>query len=503
MSTRILAQTMQNWNRLLRTRWIKVCLPALLALTAVMPATAQTPSPYLGSTGYAPKSADAATSSQVVASAVGNQRVYIPVLNQLPPACTRDPNPNFFGAQIYGGLTRRNPYHAWLEASGADWIRTTIPWMHVERNNTTPDNFNWAPIDEILAPAIEGCHHIIGTHADAPAWAASEPGGPINRTSLSELVQYMSALVERYDGDGINDAPGSPIVDYWEMYNEPDISQELPGDGGGWGEYGTQYAQMLAAVYPAIKAANPNAKVLFGGIAYINFLDEGPQGMFVRSFLDDVLAAGGGNYFDYMNFHSYGEMPTWEAPAMLNRLAKMREILAEYGLTKPYVITETGWYSNLNSNQEIQARYTTQLYTHGKVGGIQVLVHFTLADLGGDFPYDTGLVTSADTGNPIAPKLAFAAFKTFQNMLERAQYVSTVPSKSTVEAYEFADVGAGRTIYVAWLNPANGTGQSAVTLPVRSVDLYDLYGNFLRTESDDDGTLTIAVTAQPVYAIEK
>ena len=35
-----------------------------------------------------------------------------------------------------------------------------------------------------------------------------------------------------------------------------------------WGNDGDKYAAMLKAVYPAIKAANPNAKVVLGGIAY-------------------------------------------------------------------------------------------------------------------------------------------------------------------------------------------------------------------------------------------
>ena len=60
---------------------------------------------------------------------------------------------------------------------------------------------------------------------------------------------------------------------------------------------------MLCRVYPAVKAANPNAKVVIGGLAYDLFVDEG--GSFVRDFIDDVLLSGGGSCFDIMNFHYY------------------------------------------------------------------------------------------------------------------------------------------------------------------------------------------------------
>ena len=68
------------------------------------------------------------------------------------------------------------------------------------------------------------------------------------------------------------------------------------------GKSGAKYAEMLQAIYPAVKAANPNAQVLMGGIAFDYFEDQG--GTFVRSFINEVLQAGGGDYFDIMNFHS-------------------------------------------------------------------------------------------------------------------------------------------------------------------------------------------------------
>ena len=52
-----------------------------------------------------------------------------------------------------------------------------------------------------------------------PAWAATSPSGPVDKAPLSELAEYLAAAVERYDGDGFQDAPGAPEVHYFELYN--------------------------------------------------------------------------------------------------------------------------------------------------------------------------------------------------------------------------------------------------------------------------------------------
>ena len=53
---------------------------------------------------------------------------------------------------------------------------------------------------------------------------------------MFQFKQYFREVVERYDGDGYKDAPGSAVVTYWEMYNEPDAWAF--GDIGGWGKRG-------------------------------------------------------------------------------------------------------------------------------------------------------------------------------------------------------------------------------------------------------------------------
>ena len=103
---------------------------------------------------------------------------------------------------------------------------------------------------------------IIGTLGSNPTWAATYPEGLIDKVPVQEFVQFVRAVVERYDGDGLQDAPGSPVINNWELYNEPDGDDPIRAQYGGigyWGRYGAEYAQMLCAVYPEIKKANPSA----------------------------------------------------------------------------------------------------------------------------------------------------------------------------------------------------------------------------------------------------
>src|SRR5262249_58290966 len=90
----------------------------------------------------------------------------------------------------------------------------------------------------------------------------ADGGGPAD---VQQFAQFASWMAERYDGDGLQDAPGSPRIAAWEIWNEPN-------DAGNWSDIGAdsnarkrRYGEMLVAAYQAIKAADRTATVLTGG----------------------------------------------------------------------------------------------------------------------------------------------------------------------------------------------------------------------------------------------
>jgi hypothetical protein len=261
---------------------------------------------------------------------------------------------------------------------------------------------------------------------------------------------------------------------------------------------------MLAAVYPAVKAANPQAQVVFGGIAYDAFLEHG--GWFVRTFLDEVLQAGGGAHFDYMNFHYYpafaGSWTTGKGPGLKEKVAAVRARLAAYGLDKPILITETGWASVGHSTDDLQSRYVVELFTQSLAADVAATFWWTLVDLHGT-TWNTGLVTDTD---PPVKKPAFAVYQRMVEELAQAQFAPTLPSPATdhpdVEVYTFRAGATGQLLYIAWANPVDGSVWGEVRIPAARVSVRDLEGaRRTPADADDhqaDGLVTVRVSA-PVY----
>ena len=408
-----------------------------------------------------------------------------------------------FGMQTYGSTSSSSKYFTHLLDSQASWVRSQVNWSDVEASNLEPAVYNWASTDQMLAVARPdmGGRHIVAVIDYVPSWArlfADAPSGPIRSDALDDFGEFVQAAVERYDGDGYLDAPGGPVVKHWELFNEPDGSPRR------WGYYGAQYAEMLAVAYPAIKAADSRAQVLFGGLSYDWFDYQG--GPFVYSFLEDVLDAGGGAYFDVMNFHMYplfaeswGNDPT----GVRGKAAEIRAKLAAYGLDKPLVITEAGWHNSVDttppSSDTEQITRLVQLVTHSFAADIKVVIWFMLYDPG-DFLPNYGLLT---TDSPPTTKPAYTAYQTAVTMLGNARYVRDLTpaaaGETFMEAFQFQTNQA--QIYVAWMNPYQTTAVSILTVPGSSATLIDALGSTKGTvnDADGDGFVAVTVTDEPIY----
>lgn len=413
------------------------------------------------------------------------------------------PPETLFGVQMYGSWVTNDNSLGLARVARVSWIRWPLSWAQIEPVNVTPNQYNWTSTDAAITKAVASGHRLIVTIASNPSWAATYAQGPIDRVSLLEFAEFVEELVERYDGDGYRDAPGSPVVRYWQFYNEPDAYNRWAaeqGYGAYWGMHGDQYAEMLCTVYPLIKHANPNAKVVLGGIAYDSFLDEG--GSFYRRFIDDVLDHGGGDCFDYMSFHYY---PAFESRwneygnGLVGKTNYMRNKLAQYNLSKPMMVTEAGWHSNFYNSQfpgspEIQSRYVVKLFTQAAAARLNALIWWTWIDPGP--PYgENGLLTQQHE-----LKTSFSAYQFAAEKIGLAQFDRIEPTASGMEGYRFTAIN-GRKVYVFW----SGDGQPrAVTVSATQAQLKNMYGQLVRIvrDGDDgviDGRIRVMVDANPVY----
>jgi hypothetical protein len=489
-----------------RVHWRKISwLLAGLLVWSIMPAT-----PLAASSG-----------AQGVRSGSAN---YLPVMRNNVCAGTRSAE-NPFGVQVYGTTGYRQDYFTLLQNSQSAWVRNSIVWASVEPTNRDPDKFQWHAADAAVQAAVDNCVNLIITLDHTPEWATiSYDRAPIQPLLLHEYVEFVTAVVERYDGDGTDDAPSGAVVNYWEFYNEPDLGTAIPGNEG-WGEHGDLYAEMLKAVYEPVHKANPNAQVVFGGIAYNLFTEH--NGLFVREFFQDVLDAGGGDYFDIMNFHYYpfqhnrSIWTTHNSSGLLEKADDIRDKLAAEGLEKPLMLTEIGWHSDVNttypSSPEYQGRQVMQLLTQAKASGFVAMIWWLLVEGCCGYPYRTGLATD---GLTIVKKPAYLIFQEAVTRLGTSEFVGTVQAasdESDLEVHEFYNPANDQHFYVAWLNPVapysaaaaksfDDTVTQEMSVAGSLATLFAKDGLLVKSIADaddgeEDGEITVQVGRSPIYIV--
>jgi hypothetical protein len=265
----------------------------------------------------------------------------------------------------------------------------------------------------------------------------------------------------------------------------------------------------MKVLYPVIKDANPDAQLVFGGIALDWFADEG--GIFSRTFLDEVLqSCRGAKCFDYANFHYYPIFYGGWAPygiGIAGKAAYVRQKLTENGFhNTPVMATELGWVSSEASwgkSDELQARYAVQGFVRGLSADLSAMIWFKSDDRG--MTENPGLLD-----DDYQPKLAYQAFETTARMLADATFDRALTSADTggcsIEGYVFWK--GPQRIDVVWTTdstPFNESDNPYCVYRVRasSVNVVDKVGGsqIYRDADDDqlDGRVSIPLGGSPLF----
>ncbi len=389
--------------------------------------------------------------------------------------------------------------------SGADWMRMVLDWMSIQPEkpgvpNPNPDDtsYHWDAFDAQVLQATSHGFQIVVLVAGSPSWAANMHQGPV--TDTEALAAFAQAVVERYDGDGAGDAPGSPVVRYWEFFNEPDTTDLQSGiynRAAPFGLIGDQYtSNILMTVYGPVKEASADAQVVIGGIAHDWFLEDG--GVFDRNFLDEVLDAGGCAYFDQMNWHSYPYYDwRWAADGgdVVGKATEIRRILAAHDCDKPMMITEIGYY--LDDNFERQANYVVKGLVRTTAADVYPVIWYRFRDVPNS---DFGLVDP-----DLNAREGYFALQVLTGQLQGAKFVrivrspSSTPSPSGLEVYQF-QFGSLRR-YVLWTEHTGSVDTFALNATAATMTTRD--GLVSRVQDCDDGQcdgrVTITATNQPSF----
>lgn len=175
-----------------------------------------------------------------------------------------------------------------MKAMGVNSVRLEANWYGMQLNG--PSDSNWAPFDEEVA-AVQAAGLSVEIVIDGCAsWAAS--GAPGNAdagpTSPAQFAAFVRMVASKYGAQGVK---------YFEIGNEPNIQRfwEPKPDPAA-------YTADLVAAYAAIKAVDPSAVVLSGGLSPATDTSTSYD---PRTFLADMYADGAAGNFDGLGDHPY------------------------------------------------------------------------------------------------------------------------------------------------------------------------------------------------------
>lgn len=166
-----------------------------------------------------------------------------------------------------------------IEAGGYTWVRQRFPWSEIE---PAPGEFDWERWDAIVAEAVERGLQIIPVLDSPPDWAGMPP-------DPEAFARFAGTFANHYLAQMV----------YYEIWHNPNLGDAWGGQADPYG-----YTELLAHASEAIRAADPDARILLGGLA--PNVEEGPRNYAEHIFLEMLYVAGAAPYFDVVGVQPYG-----------------------------------------------------------------------------------------------------------------------------------------------------------------------------------------------------
>jgi hypothetical protein len=426
------------------------------------------------------------------------------------------PGKSIFGSSIVPAISPANGL-AQISSAGLQWTRTGIEWKIVE---PAPNDRDWsrnaAFEEELLNTVNTGMQSVI-ILGETPAWAV-KPGfqcGVIRDEWISRFASFAYEAVVRYSQPPYN-------VRYWEIFNEPEVATFL----GCWGDPkepyfgGTAYGKMLSQVYPAMKAANPDAQVLIGGLLLdcdpINPPEDPSRAGQKKDcaparFIEGILKAGAIDSFDGIAFHSYDYYngpgmyynPNWASDRKKNgsstlaKAAYLRGILQKYKIPNRYLVnTEFALFCGrsdqpdcdgmIASVETTKAYYIVQFAAMAVADGYKSAIWY--ASMGGR---NNGLINNDLTSKPVLIAYQFAS-----DMIGNATFTQKVDLDPAFQIYEFKN--NEKKIWVVWTFDGQ---KHTLKIPSMPAELYRIQSD--GQASSERPAQSVEMSLEPMFLVFK
>ena len=177
-----------------------------------------------------------------------------------------------FGRLVGGSVTESPIDGGWVRPHpGPFW------WDQIE---TSQDVYDWSKTDQTVKYWESRNQAILATLWPFAQWdqerchaketKTKDPFGDqdvwlMSVCHVASYEEWIANVVERYDGDGVDDMPGLKYpITHWEIGNEPDLQTS---DLSFFQYSPLAYEEIYRLAFDVIKQTDPNAVVLFGGMS--------------------------------------------------------------------------------------------------------------------------------------------------------------------------------------------------------------------------------------------
>ncbi|MEO8607990.1 MAG: hypothetical protein ABI690_08920 [Chloroflexota bacterium] len=231
---------------------------------------------------------------------------------------------------------------------GAGWNRWPLYWDRVEG---APGSFDWTGYDRLVSQDMQhglqvdaillgspSFHRSGGTieGINAPAFSdgTDAAGGGKTPNSGNPWAMFVYQAVLRYKPGGLlaqqGLIPSGAGITVWEAWNEPDLSMF-------WSASPQDYARLLKVTYLVVHTVDPNARVMFGGLAYGNPDKDDWLAHVLAIYANDSGRGANNWYMDIVGVHNYSYA---KRSGLVVR--RINQTLAKYGIYRPVWLNESG-----------------------------------------------------------------------------------------------------------------------------------------------------------------
>jgi polysaccharide biosynthesis protein PslG len=248
--------------------------------------------------------------------------------------------------------------------AGVESLRMTFSWSLIQPYRTIDDvpeasrdryrivdgvPTDFTLTDQWVAEAARRGLRIMPVLMYPPGWASRRlglPGSPPR--DYAEFARFAVTLVRRYGSAGSfwrerTDVPRVAIV-RWQVWNEPHLRAF-------WNDrpWEADYVNLLRRAYPAIRGADPEARVVLGSLTNKSW-----------DILWEIYGQGGKGYFDYVALHPF----TARVPGIVTIIENARRVMKLHGDSGRHILlTEMSWPS---AKGRTTRRYTFDVTEQGQ-----------------------------------------------------------------------------------------------------------------------------------------